>query len=276
MSLNDQRSIAQIQDVKTPLQINEALRKLNAAINKLEGRQGQILFRDGFSSESSTQTAAQFDSEILASSDFGIYFAGVEGTDCWLASGAFLAPSSEWVATKTRAVFFKFDNITGGQIYFNTGLTIGASFIPTLQSSGTLTPIWGEWGQAGDDAGGGPYVWNNEVQGNVAYFNRILGNTTIQILTSGYYQIFASVVGESDGGGGAEQVQQALNINGATVAGGFSQFPLAVGTYQTSHSFESTRFLTALDQVTVELTLGLNKIGTGSFDSLLTIKLLQS
>lgn len=276
MSKNDQRSVVQVQDLTSPLQINEALRILNVAVTKLEGRQGQILLKDGFHSTSSNQVAAQWDAEKLKGANFGVYFAGIDGADTWLANGATLSPSAEWVATKTRAQLIKFDNITGIQLYLNTGLTVGASFIPTLQSGTTLTPVWGEWGRAGDQAGNGAYVWNVEIQGNASYFNRVAGNTQIQILKEGYYHIYGAAAGTSFGGGGSQQVQIFLNLNGVTIAGGFNEFPLAVGTFTGHQTFQSMRFLHVGDLVEIDLAVGTDRIGSGQYDTLLTIQLIQS
>lgn len=211
MARNDQRSIVQIQDLKTPQQINEAIRKLSASITKLEGRQGQIILRDGFSSLSTTPTAARFASEILAASDFGIFFTGVDGSDCWLASGAKLAPSNEWIATKTRAAFLKLSNISGGQFYFNSGLTIGASFIPILQSSpsGVSSFVWASYDST---TAGSPIVWDTTMHEDFGYFD-LSSTTEVELLTDGVHQIEGSAALETGGGAGLSRLN--LLINGS-------------------------------------------------------------
>lgn len=257
MSINDQRSIVQLQDLKTPLQINEALRKLNASINKLEGRQGQILLRDGFSSLSSTATASQWAAELFPDSDFGIFFTGVNGTDCWLASGARLAPSNEWIATKTRATMIKFDNIFGIQTYLNTGLTIEASFIPLLQSSTTSAPVWGDW--SASFSGPGNVTWGTETHTDAAYFLRQAGNTEIKILTTGIYQLYTSIYTEGsdvDGPGILWRSQIFMNVNGGSVSqGAITTIPYALPAGFTVPEFSlvdgTTQQLVVGDLVTV-------------------------
>lgn len=275
MSLNDQRSVSQVQKLDTPQQINEALRKISASITKLEGRQGQIILRDGFNSTSSTATAAQFTSEILAASDFGIFFTGVEGSDCWLVSGAKLAPSNEWVALKTRAAFLKLSNIGGPQFYFNTDLVIGTSFIPLIQSSTTTTPHWGIWQSSVPSVSYGPELvtWDSELFADPLYFVRQSANTEIKILIDGVYEASVVCTNYADDTT-VNQEEVILNLGSLSVAG-TSYFPSTVGS-----TYLATEYPNAIWSVAANEVVSVNRfVGApdgAALDRQLSIKLLQS
>jgi hypothetical protein len=214
------------------------------------------------------------DSEISNVSSFGIYYTGVNGSDCWLASGARLDPPNEWIAINTRATLLKLSNIDGGVFYFNTGLSIGASFIPTPQSTPGTTPIYGQW-RDGTFTGVGPtpYVWGQEDHNEPSYFTRQTGDTEIKINIAGTYQISwnSLVLVDAVTGDGAITASTANlgNISGGNII-------LAPGSLVTM-SGSSIETILANDVFT--LTKNIGEIDPGSiagYTKILNIKLLQS
>jgi hypothetical protein len=189
MATNDTRRITQIKTFDKE-SLNEAFRQLNNFITLLEGRQGQIQLRDGIHASSSSQTGIAIDSEVSNAASWGVYFAGTNFSDTWLASGAKLLPTNEWIALNTRAAFLKLSNASGPQFYFNTGLTIGTSFIPTLvPAPGSASIIWAAYDSV---TLGSPIVWDTTLHEESGYFTLTGGGTTVELLVNGTYQIHAS------------------------------------------------------------------------------------
>lgn len=189
MATGDTRRITQVNnlDLKS---LNEAFRQLNNFVTLLEGRQGQVEIRDSIHSTSSSQTGIVLDSSISNVSSCGVYFEGTNFADVWIASGARLAPSREWIALNTRAAFLKLSNQSGPQFYFNTGLTIGASFIPTLvPAPGTSSIIWAAYDST---TLGSPIDWDTTLHEESGYFTLTGGGTEVTILVDGTYQIHPS------------------------------------------------------------------------------------
>jgi len=189
MARGDTRRITQIKTLDT-VNINEAMRELNNFVTRLEGREGQIQLRDSVHSSSSTQSGIVLDSEVSSVSSCGIYFAGTNFSDTWIASGAKLLPTNEWIALNTRAAFLKLSNASGPQFYFNTGLTIGTSFIPTLvPAPGSASIIWAAYDSV---TIGSPIVWDTTLHEESGYFTLVGGGTEVELLVDGTYQIHAS------------------------------------------------------------------------------------
>lgn len=211
MATGDTRRITQINtlDIKS---INEAFRQLNNFITILEGRQGQIELRDGVHASSSTQAGIVLDSVVSDVSSCGIYFTGTNYADTWIASGARLSPTNEWIALNTRAAFLKLSNQSGPQFYFNTGLVIGTSFIPTLMPApGSASIIWASYDSTTATTAGNFISWDSTLHEESGYFS--LSNPNVSILVDGTYQIHASAAMTTTAASGQTVIKLFLNTS---------------------------------------------------------------
>lgn len=249
MAIGDSRRVVQVKtlDVKS---INEALRQLNESITILEGRKGKVQLKDGISSTTSTQSAFEGLSQLSNVSSFGIFYAGTNGSDTWIASGAKLIPTGEWIALNTRAAFLKLSNISGPQFYFNTGLTIGTSFIPTLMPApGTSSIVWASYDSM---TVGSPVVWDNTLHEESGYFSLGGGGTEVTLLTDGTHQIQLSLAIETGGAAGISRCTLALN--GSRIRD--SRIDTATPDSQNHHSIYHIDDYTAGDVIRASYDLG--------------------
>lgn len=278
MALNDQRRIVQLgQDGLNLKNVNEALRQFSTWTNTLEGRNGLIQLRDGIQSLTSGAQAFANTSQSLPDASFGVFYTGTNGTDCWLASGAKLVGDNEWVALKTRAAMLKLSNSAGPLLYFNTGLTPGASFIPIAQSTTPVTPHWGIWQDTvGGGAGPTTVVWDTEIFADPAYFTLQSGGTEVAILVDGLYETTCTTPYTIDNGSG-NIAHFILDTGGIENDGWFSD-PSSVGTTLygmfTLHTIWS---FTAGEVVKLrKIIAAADSASSMGASRLLTIKLIQS
>lgn len=277
MAEGDIKRIVQIgQNTLTPQQINEAFRQVSTWVNLLEGRSGLIELRDGIQSLTSGSQAFANTSQNLRDASFGVFYSGVNGTDCWLASGAKLVGENEWVALKTRAAMLKLSNSAGPISYFNTGLTPGTSFIPIAQSTGPGTPRWGNWLSTVVSPNYGPekITWDVENYADPAYFLRQNSDTEILILVDGLYEVTTTVSFSMDD----------TTLNSAQIdleAGSFGYVanyadPSTIGTIMTSTCSITNLWSISAGQIVYVNRLNAAPDVIGTVSRILTIKLIQS
>jgi len=123
--MSKRRSL-QLEGEPTQANLNNLLSKISERLDKLEGRSGSIIHI----APVLVQTGQKGSNFRIGNISVNQY--GDDSEKGAIGFGCYMDENSQWIALQTKATILEFDTTQNAKYYYNTGLTIGVPYTPTL------------------------------------------------------------------------------------------------------------------------------------------------